>query len=132
MHIHPRHWGAMRTHVESHAPLEACGLLAGKNNTVEKVLPVRNQAQSPTRFLMDPAEQLAAFDWIEANDLELLAIYHSHPNGPETVSATDIEDASYPVVSIIWSGKNGAWQARGFRIEDGQATEVELRIISGE
>ena len=48
------------------------------------------------------------------------------------VSATDIEEAAYPVVNIIWSPNNGSWQARGFKIEDGRATEVELQIIDDE
>lgn len=122
----------MRTHVEINAPLEACGLLAGKNDSVEKVFLITNQAQSPVRFRMDPTEQLNALDWIDSNGLELLAIFHSHPAGPETVSVTDIEEAAYPVVNIIWSRSNGSWQARGFWIEDGHITEVELRITKGE
>ena len=132
MQINPEHWEAMRAHIENNVPLEACGLLAGKNDSVEKVFLITNQAQSPVRFRMDPTEQLHAFDWIDSNGLELLAIFHSHPAGPETVSATDLEEAAYPVVNIIWSRNNGSWQARGFWIEDGRVTEVELRIIGGE
>jgi len=81
---------------------------------------------------MDPTEQLHALDWIDSNGLELLAIFHSHPTGPETVSVTDIKEAAYPVVNIIWSRNNGPWQARGFWIETGRVTEVELRIAGGE
>jgi len=132
MQINPEHWDAMRAHVETNAPLEACGLLAGKNDSVEKVFLIANQAQSPARFRMDPTEQLQAFDWIESNGLELLAIFHSHPAGPETVSVTDIKEAAYPVVHVIWSRNNGSWQARGFWIEDGRVTEVKLRITGDE
>lgn len=132
MYIDIKYWDAMLIHVKNNAPLEACGLLAGKNNSVEKVFLITNQAQSPVRFRMDPTEQLNALEWIDSNGLELLAIFHSHPTGPETVSATDIKEAAYPVVNIIWSTNNGSWQARGFRIEDGRATEVELQIVKGE
>jgi len=132
MYIDIKYWDAMLIHVKNNAPLEACGLLAGKNNSVEKVFLITNQAQSPVRFRMDPTEQLNALESIDSNGLELLAIFHSHPTGPETVSATDIEEAAYPVVNIIWSTNNGSWQARGFRIEDGRATEVELQIVKGE
>ena len=38
-------WEEMRIYVAQEVPLEACGLLAGKNDRVEKVLLVRNQAQ---------------------------------------------------------------------------------------
>jgi proteasome lid subunit RPN8/RPN11 len=123
-------YDGMLKHVEEHAPLEACGLLAGKEDRVEKVLPVRNQAQSPVRFVMDPYEQLRAFEWIDAQGLQLLGIFHSHPAGPETVSATDIREAAYEVVHLIWSrAADGVlWKLRGFWIEEGQAQEVTLSV----
>src|SRR5512138_3158853 len=95
-------WDEMLRHVKHHAPLEACGLLAGKNDRVEKVLLVRNQAQSPVRFVMDPYEQLDAFEWIDSHALDLLGIFHSHPAGPGTASPTDIAKAAYEVVHLIW------------------------------
>ena len=122
-------WQAMLAHVQREVPLEACGLLAGRRDRVEKVMFVRNQAQSPTRFVMDPYEQLKAFDWIEANGLELLGIFHSHPAGPETVSATDVAEAAYPVVQLIWSRADGRWRARAFWIEADHVTEVSLQIV---
>ena len=116
-------------HVSMHAPLEACGLLAGKNDRVEKVLFVKNQAQSQVRFVMDPYEQLNAFEWIEANELDLLGIFHSHPAGPETVSPTDIAEAAYAVVHIICSQAAGHWKLRGFWIENDGYFEVSLQIV---
>jgi proteasome lid subunit RPN8/RPN11 len=122
------HWQEMLAYVDGQAPLEACGLLAGRNDRVEKVIIVRNQAESPVRFVMDPYEQLRAFDSIESNGLELLGIFHSHPAGPETVSATDIAEAAYEVVHVIWSRQETGWRARGFWIEHSQVTEVKLQI----
>lgn len=116
-------------HVSIHAPLEACGLLAGKNDQVEKILFVQNQAQSPVRFVMDPYEQLRAFEWIESNGLDLLGIFHSHPAGPETVSPTDIAEAAYDVVHIICSRKDDQWKLRGFWIENGEWIEVTLQVV---
>jgi len=122
-------WQEMLDHVDRQVPLEGCGLLAGKNDRVEKVIFVRNQAQSPARFVMDPYEQLQAFDWIESNGLDLLGIFHSHPAGPETASVTDIAEAAYEVVHLIWFRDQSRWQARGFWIENGYATEVSLQIV---
>ena len=127
--ISRKHWQEMLEHVDKHVPLESCGLLAGRHNRVEKVIAVRNQAQSPVRFVMEPYEQLQAFDLIDSNGLDLLGIFHSHPAGPETVSATDLADAAYEVVHLIWSRTQGHWQARGFWIENGSATEVKLQIV---
>jgi len=127
--MNKEHWQEMLHYVDSHLPLEACGLLAGTDNQVEKVIGVRNQAQSPVRFVMDPYEQLRAFDWIESSGLDLLGIFHSHPAGPETASATDIVEAAYEVIHVIWSRIEDRWRARGFWIENGDASEVTLRII---
>ena len=121
-------WEEMKEYVAGHVPLEACGLLAGIGDRVEKVIGVRNQAQSPVRFVMDPYEQLKAFNWIESNGLDLLGIFHSHPAGPETASPTDIAEAAYAVVHIILSPQDAGWIAHGYHIENGLATEVELQI----
>ncbi len=119
----------MIAHVDSHAPLEACGLLAGLDSKVESVLEVTNQAQSEVRYVMDPIDQLKSFEWIESNGLQLIGIFHSHPTGPETVSPTDIAQAAYAVVHVILARVDGLWRARGFWMEDGKYREVALQII---
>jgi len=128
-------WSRMRSHVESTRPQEACGLLAGTGELVRAVLEIANQDRSETSFRMDPVEQIRAFNWMEANGLELLGIYHSHPAGPETgapgnsgLSATDLSQAAYPAAYVIWSRPKGVWQALCFSIEAGRAMAVELRI----
>jgi [CysO sulfur-carrier protein]-S-L-cysteine hydrolase len=123
-----KHWFAMQKHVSMEAPLEACGLLAGVHNTVETVLPVQNAAQSPVKFRMDSQEQFNSFEWIEANRLDLVGIYHSHPMGPLAVSASDIAEAAYEVVNIIWSPVAGEWNARGFWIKSGRVSKVSIEF----
>ncbi len=125
----------MRSHVEANKPEEACGLLAGIGHAVSEVLQITNQNHSPTSFRMDPVEQIQAFNRIEAQGLELIGIYHSHPAGPESAggrnpgpSPTDIAEAAYPVIHLIWSRPQGVWQARAFWIEAGRASEVELEL----
>ncbi len=128
LNLKQQHWDVMRAHVEDVAPLEACGLLTGKDGAVKEVLLIANQARSPVKFRMDPTEQLRAFNWMESNGLDLLGIFHSHPAGPETVSPTDIGEAAYPVVHVIWSRVEGVWRTRGFWIEGQNVTEVKLIV----
>jgi len=115
-------------YVDSHVPLESCGLLAGRDSKVEKIFFVQNQAQSAIRYVMDPIEQLNALEWIESNDMDLLGIFHSHPTGPEIVSPTDIAQAAYAVTYIILTPVDGNWHARGFWIENGRFREVTLQV----
>ena len=119
----------MIEHVANRVPLEACGLLAGKNDQVEEMIGVQNQVQSPVRFVMDPYEQLKAFERIESRGLDLIGIFHSHPAGPETASPTDIAEAAYDVIHVILAFNGAEWRARGFWIEHEAATEVPLQII---
>jgi proteasome lid subunit RPN8/RPN11 len=123
------HMFTMQRHINVEAPLEACGLLGGKNGMVELVLPVKNAAGSRVRFQMDPKAQFRAIEQIESEGLEIIAIFHSHPKGPSVPSPTDIAEASYRVVNIIWSKVGRRWQARGFWIEDGRAAEVPLTVV---
>jgi len=121
-------WEQMRNYVESHAPLEACGLLGGRDGVVGVVIPVRNAAGSPVRFRMEPLEQLRAFEQIEFAGMDVLAIFHSHPKGPAVPSPTDIAEAFYEVIQVIWSPTEGEWLAHAFWIEAGHAAEVPLIV----
>lgn len=118
----------MTAYVDAHAPLEACGLLAGRDSRVEKIFFVRNQAQSPVRYVMDPLEQLHALEWIDDHGMDLLGIFHSHPTGPETVSPTDIAEAAYAVTYVILARMDDEWRARGFWIENDEYRKVTLQI----
>ncbi len=122
-------WEEMRRQVAAEDPIEACGLLAGTQTEVQSVIPVPNSLNSASRYRFDPYAQLAASDQIEQAGLEILAIYHSHPKGPPHPSPTDINEASYPVVYVIWSQLDGEWQARGYWIESGVFKVVPLEII---
>jgi proteasome lid subunit RPN8/RPN11 len=118
----------MRDQVAAEVPLESCGLLAGAGDVVQQVIPVPNALQSAVRFRFSPSTQLAAFEQIEREGMEMLAIYHSHPKGPVHPSPTDIAEAFYPVVYAIWSLQDGEWQVKGFWIENGVFSEVSLDI----
>lgn len=127
------HQQAMLEHVRKLVPEEACGLLGGQRlgsrAQVTLVIPITNALHSPTRYRMDPQEQLAAFNRLDAAGLELLAIYHSHPQGPSTPSATDLAEAYYPeAVYLIWSAPGGRWECRGYWLQDSHFQAVALEI----
>jgi len=127
--ITDRQWEQMRADIEQSAPEEACGLLAGLESQVIMVLPITNELHSPVRYHMAAREQLDAFERIDYAGLQLVGIYHSHPNGPNGPSATDIAEAFYPEAAyLIWTPQDGVWSCRAFRIQDGQIQEVSLSV----
>lgn len=77
-------------------PLEGCGIMAGKGNLVEHLYPVDNQLKSPHAYKMEPNQQLKAMLDLEEKGWEMLAIYHSHPMGPDVPSSLDVAQATYP------------------------------------
>lgn len=125
-------WEEMRKQVSRLAPEEACGMLAGRVAVVERVLPVTNSLHSPSRFEMDPQEQVNGFLEIEAAGLELLAIYHSHPLGPPFPSPSDQEEFLYPgVLYLIWSPAGVSlegWGARVFSLDGGTVSEIIIEV----
>ena len=119
----------MLAHVVGCSPEEACGLLAGTGETVRAIFPVTNRAHSSSRFEMDPKEQLKVFNLLEESQLELLGIYHSHPNGPAYPSETDINSFLYPGVAyIIWYWMGETWDVQGFAIEAGSYFKILLEF----
>jgi len=119
------------SHARQGFPIEVCGILGGSGDIVTESHRIRNLKDSPEHFLMDPREQIAAMESLDARGLELLAFYHSHPHGPASPSAEDISLAFYPdVITVIISMANPDRPIlRAFRIKDLAALETDLGII---
>lgn len=83
-------------HSKDALPNEACGILAGRENAVERVYRMKNVHESPVSYGLDPAEQLKAMREIEGEGMRIVAIYHSHPGSPPYPSLTDIQRAFFP------------------------------------
>ena len=109
------------------APLETCGLLAGRDGRVTRVLPVPNILRSRVAYRMDGQEFL---DAMAACDFEPLAIYHSHPQGPPVPSPTDVAESYYPdSIYVIISLAQEPPSVRAFRIVSGVVTKETCQVL---
>ena len=114
---------------KAEAPIEACGILAGRDGQVEKLYKMTNTNQSHDHFMMEPEEQFKVVKDIRAASLEMLAIYHSHPETPARPSEEDIRLALTPgAIYVIVSLKDTDPVTKGFLIEDNSVTEVPVEI----
>ncbi len=120
----------MLEQAKAQALIEACGILAGKDGAVQKLYKMTNADQSSNHFMMEPKEQFKVAKDIRAAGLEMLAIHHSHPETPARPSAEDIRFAFTPNVTyvIVSLQDTNAAAVKGFLIEDGNVTEVPVRI----
>jgi proteasome lid subunit RPN8/RPN11 len=121
----------MLKQAKAEAPIEACGILAGSNSRAEKVYKMTNADKSRTHFMMEPSEQFSVVKDIRSAGLEMLAIYHSHPQTPARISAEDIRlaltrDIAYVVLSLQNADRP---VLKGFLITDGNVTEVPVKVV---
>jgi len=111
-------------------PAEVCGLVAGRDGVATAAYSGRNISPTPAvTYELDHDTLARVFDFEDAG-LELVAIYHSHPRGPETPSPTDIAHAYYPnsVHLIVSLATFGRPVIRGFRITDRRTREAAIMI----
>jgi proteasome lid subunit RPN8/RPN11 len=119
----------MLAHAREEAPNECCGLIGGSEGVAKTVYRARNAEASPLRYNLDPQDQFRIMTEMDEKGEELSAIYHSHTASPAYPSQTDINLASYPgAIYLIVSLAEGEKDLRGYRIEDGEVTEVDLEV----
>ncbi len=120
-------------HARSEAPVEACGLIAGRiidgNKYIEKVYILTNVDHAEEHFTLDPKEQLAAVKDMRAEGIVPLGNWHSHPVSPSRPSQEDIRlaydsRASYLILSLMEEEP----VLNSFHVENGKAEKEELII----
>lgn len=115
-------------------PNETVGLLVGPAYAAAGGLPqryvrMRNAAESPYRYLLDPDEQLRVMLEIDDADEVVWGIVHSHVASPAVPSATDVGLAFYPdSLYLVCSLAGEAPEVRAWTIRDGQVSEVPLAV----
>jgi proteasome lid subunit RPN8/RPN11 len=119
---------AIAAHARAAAPLECCGFLVGTRDGVDESVATRNVDPCPTRFQVDPAEHIRLNRRLRGSGREIVGVYHSHPLGPATPSATDVAEAMYPefvhvIVSLAEAPEDGI---RAYRINNGEVATVAL------
>lgn len=121
----------MLEQLEDVYPLEGCGLLAGIDERVHRIYPITNKLASSYAYEMDSAEQVEAMIDLEDRGWEMLAIYHSHPFGPDEPSQSDVHQAYYPesLYVIVSFRTKLAPSVRAFQIRSGGVTEISYKII---
>jgi proteasome lid subunit RPN8/RPN11 len=110
---------AMRRHAEKDYPKESCGLMLGIRNgnsrEVVDVVPCENASFSPrTRYEIDVRELVGVQRKGRGRGLEIVGIYHSHPEHEAKWSATDLRDAEWVGCSyLIMEVRDGVVKAQG-------------------
>jgi proteasome lid subunit RPN8/RPN11 len=119
-------------HARSNPDEECCGLLAGLDRAISRACSAQNAAEHPaTAYEIATKDLFRIIREIRAGGLELLGIYHSHPNGDNQPSQRDVERAYYPdaVYFILSAHANAPDPIRAFAIRDGNWIELRIQIV---
>lgn len=124
-----RAFAEMIGHTYDGYPLEACGLLVGRGERVERFVGCTNDAASARVYTIAPKELLRAERSAEDDGLEIIGVFHSHTHSEPYPSPTDVEQAPDPGWHyVIVSLKREAPETRSYRIVDGQVAEERLAV----
>jgi proteasome lid subunit RPN8/RPN11 len=103
-------WAEMVSHARATYPNECCGAMLGSVDGGDKVvkiaLPLENVSQGPqrSRYELKPEDLLHADREARRRNMDLVGIYHSHPDCDAYFSETDLKNScpwySFVVLSV--------------------------------
>jgi proteasome lid subunit RPN8/RPN11 len=82
----------MAAHAVADTPRECCGMLVGTRDYVDQSVRTTNMEPGVTRFLVDPAAQVALMKQLRGTRREILGAYHSHPHSEPVPSPSDVAE----------------------------------------
>lgn len=123
-------------------PYEGCGLLLGlqngDRNVVEAIFPVENrwevEEEKRERFLITPEAMFQAEMAAMRQGMDIVGIYHSHPDHPPVASPRDLAWATWPGYSyLITEVRDGqAGTSRSWQLAEDRSGFVEEPLQVGD
>jgi len=119
-------------------PYEICGFILGEIDydrdlrTAIEVFQVENQnkERANDRFEIHPKDYLKVERYADEKGMQIIGIYHTHPDHPDRPSETDLRFAQPDMSYIIMSVKNGkASDWRSWKLEGDGFVQEEVEII---
>ena len=108
-------------HLELGYPNEACGVMLGKDGIITETVAADNQRtdSASNRYLINPLMYMRIEREADTRHLDVIGIYHSHPDVAARPSQFDLDHAwpnfSYLIVSVV---KGKAVESNSWRLRD--------------
>ena len=113
--MHVRHLNALERLAVKTLPDESCAILLGKkSNTksiVQYILPMNNSSHSSIEFNIDSDDLFQAYNKARGMNLDILAIFHSHPAQPIPSTKDKIFMLINPIIWLIYSTSSHTFKA---------------------
>ena len=141
VHIEQCAVDSITLHAEGGFPNEICGILLGKERDGHRVImnsmPIENSFETDEqyhRFSITPQAMFAAERLARRDRMDVLGVYHSHPDSPARPSEYDRDHAAWTAWTyIIVSVESGTLaDFRAWHLEEDRSAfnEVEVTISS--
>ncbi len=128
---------SINAHAIETFPNECCGFLYGTDENQRTIHEAQRVTNSKTgdqrrRFEISPLDYIKAEQYALANDIQLLGIYHSHPNHPAIASEHDLAKAmpffSYVIVSVT---ENSVKETKSWKLAENEFVFQEELVLIG-
>lgn len=130
--IHHKHLNALAKLAISTLPNESCAILLGKRSSIKPVvhyiLPMNNSSNSSTEFNIEADDLYYAYNKARLMNLDIIAIFHSHPSQPIPSDMDKTFMLINPIVWIIYSTLSHTFKAFILDQTD-QLQEISIHLI---
>ena len=128
-------WNTMVRHAEAAYPNECCGAMLGRTAPDRKIvtvaLPLTNSFEGgqAERYEIRPEDLLAAEKAARERGLDLIGIFHSHPDCDAYFSKTDLENCCPWYSFIVLSVQNGNFHHANSFLPDMDQSKAEIEDL---
>ncbi len=129
--VHPEPWATMVAHSESTFPNECCGAMLGTTDgddkTVSFALPLENAytGGQADRYEIRPEDLLRVDREARQRGLDVIGIFHSHPDCDAYFSKTDLENSCPWYSFIVLSIQKGKFHHANSWLPNAEQTKAE-------
>jgi len=125
-------WEVMVSHAETDYPNECCGAMLGSNEDgagkrVRLAVPLRNAfaGSQGERYEVRPEDLIEADRLAREQGMDVVGIYHSHPDCDAYFSATDLKNSCPWYSFVVLSVRKGRFDHAGSFLPDYEQTRAE-------
>ena len=128
--IEPEPWAAMVAHAREAYPNECCGAMLGVHQSDKQVraaMRLENafQGAQAAHYELRPADLLAADKAARERNMDLIGIYHSHPDCAAYFSETDLKNSCPWYSFIVLSIQKGEFDHANSWLPNAEQTAAE-------
>jgi [CysO sulfur-carrier protein]-S-L-cysteine hydrolase len=111
-------------------PIECCGYLAGVDSEVKEIYRMANIDAAQDHFTFDPKEQFSVMKQARQSKIQLMCVYHSHPESPARLSQEDLRLLKDPNMVYIIVSLLQPQTVKAYRVVNEVVSELELRVLA--